>query len=155
MLDLSDPANLKKPTRAERTEEALQSVSLRGEQMLRLTGALGRRSMTLTLNGRSRVEDTVTIELQGTYDESRLNLNTYENGRYAALTYSDSGSQKQTVQLYDTSENKLRLVVQHECSSWYGGFRSYLRDGHFYVVTIGEMVIYDAVTGEQLEVVTY
>lgn len=155
VLDLSDPANLKKPTRAERTEEALQSVSLRGEQMLRLTGALGRRSMTLTLNGRSRVEDTVTIELQGTYDESRLNLNTYENGRYAALTYSDSGSQKQTVQLYDTSENKLRLVVQHECSSWYGGFRSYLRDGHFYVVTIGEMVIYDAVTGEQLEVVTY
>lgn len=155
VLDLSDPADLKKPTRAERAEEALQSVSLRGERMLRLTGALGRRSMTLALNGRSRVEDTVTIELQGTYDESRLNLASYENGQYAALTYSDSGSQKQTVQLYDTSAGELRLVVQHECSSWYGGFKSYLRDGRFYVVTIGEMTVYDAATGEQLETVTY
>lgn len=154
-LDLDSPGKLGTPYRAERSEEALQSILLRGDQVLRLTGALGRNSVTLSLNGSDGVETAATIELTGTYNENNIGLESYESGRYVSLTFSDSGSQNQSVLLYAIEGDEMRQILRYECSSWYGGFESYLQDGKFYIVSVAETAVYDVSTGALIRTISY
>lgn len=154
-LDLLIPQDLGEPYKAERSEEALQVAAVDGERTLRLSGALGRSSLTMTLKKGRELFDTVTIPLTGTYSENSIGLQIYEQGRWAAVSYTDSGAQKQVIRFYAIEENTLREVLTYECSTWYGSVRAYLQNGRFYVVSIAETAVFDVDSGKQILDVQY
>ncbi|MDD6032589.1 MAG: beta-propeller domain-containing protein [Oscillospiraceae bacterium] len=154
-LDLLIPQRLGEPYKAERSEEALQSVSAGKDCTLKLSGALGRGALTLTLKNGTEVCDSASISLEGTYSENSISLKVYENGRYVSVAYSDSGTQKQTVRLYAIEGDSLREILRYECVTWFGSFQTYLQNGKFYVVSIAETATFDAVSGQSISTVSY
>ena len=154
-LDLLIPQQLGDPYKAERSEEALKSVSAGKDCTLKLSGALGRGALTLTLKNGTEVCDSASISLEGTYSENGISLKVYENGRYVSVAYSDSGTQKQTVRLYAVERDSLREILRYECLTWFGSFQTYLQNGRFYVVSIAETATFDAVSGQSISTVSY
>ncbi|MBQ4051616.1 MAG: beta-propeller domain-containing protein, partial [Oscillospiraceae bacterium] len=139
---------------AELSEEALRAVNV-GDKFLRLSGENGRKALCLTLQNENERFDKIEIDLSGSYSEEKVSLQTYEKGRYAAVTYTDSGTQKQVVRLYEVEGETIREVLSYECSLWNGGVKAYMHDGRFFVVSFAETASFDVADGSQIGFIEY
>ena len=154
-MDLLNPADLGELEVAERSEEALEAISLGGGRTLRLTGSLGRNSLSLTMRQGRDVLGMTEIQLQGTYSENSISLNVYDQGRYAVLSYTDDGSQKQIVRLYSLEDGAVTELVSYDAGFWCGDLHAYVQNGRFYTVTYVETAEFDLATGKYIRSSNY
>lgn len=153
-IDLLIPQNMDSIYQAELSEEAIKAVAV-GDKTLRLSGGAGRKVLQLVLKKENEQFDKAEIILDGTYSEEKISLQTYEKGSYAAVIYTDNGTQKQVVRLYAVEGETLREVLSYECSVWSGGVRAYMQNGRFYVVSFMETAAFDAESGTQVGFIEY
>lgn len=155
VLDLLEPSDLGEAEVAERSEEALEAVALGDGRTLRLTGSLGRNSLSLVMRQGRDVLGTAEIQLQGTYSENSISLDVHEQGRYAVLTYTDDGSQKQIVRLYSLDGGAVTELVSYDAGLWCGELHAYVQNGRFYTVTYVETAEFDLATGKYIRSSNY
>jgi len=146
-LDLLLPQELGEVYVAERSEETIRTISVTGGHTLRVSGSLSRDELTLIMKqGREQV-DKVTVPLGGSYKSGSITIKSYDQGRYASLSYLDSGLQRQVVRLYALEDGKIRELASYDTGVWGGSVRTYVQRGSFYIVSVGETSQYDLATG--------
>lgn len=144
-LDLSNPAELSDATVASDEEEALFSIHGEGNYIIRLTGQKGHTQLQLTLGLLGVEVDSVSIPVEGGYNESDISLQYLGDG-LVFLIYQQGGVD--VCKLYQSGKDGLNERISVEISANENA-QGYIQDGQFFLITSQQTRIFDLETGEE------